>query len=82
MSGKVKCDELRCGWQGMAHEVLTATHPFNVYDKIEGCPKCRQCGTIIQVCDEPGCWNHASCGAPTPAGYRSTCGNHIPRIEK
>lgn len=82
MSDKVKCDERRCEWQGLAHELLTATHPFNVYDKIKGCPKCRQCGTIVPVCDEPGCWNPASCGTPTPDGYRSTCGNHIPRIEK
>ena len=82
MSGKVKCDERRCGWQGMAHEVLKATHPFITGGQIEGCPKCRQCGTIIPVCDEQGCWNHASCGTPTPAGYRSTCPNHIPEIEK
>jgi hypothetical protein len=46
----------------MAHEVLTAPHPFTTNEQIEGCPKCRQCGTIIPVCDEPGCWNHASCG--------------------
>ena len=83
MSGKVKCDELRCGWQGTTDELLTAPHPFmpNEHNHIDGCPKCRQCGTIIQVCDKPGCWNPASCGAPTPDGYRSTCGNHMPRAD-
>lgn len=83
MSGKVKCDELRCGWQGTIEELLTFPHPAIDGKRAEGCcPKCRQCGTIIPVCDEQGCWNHASCGTPTPAGYRSTCPNHIPEIEK
>lgn len=27
-------------------------------------------------CDEPGCSKRASCGFPTPDGYRRTCGEH------
>ena len=26
------------------------------------------------VCDEPGCDEEATCGIPTPAGYRRVCG--------
>lgn len=28
-------------------------------------------------CDEPGCRQEATCGFPTPHGYRRTCGRHM-----
>jgi hypothetical protein len=31
-------------------------------------------------CDEQGCKRRATCGTPTPAGYRKTCGQHIPKF--
>lgn len=32
---------------------------------------------VLGLCDEPGCYKHASCGWPTPeGGYRTTCGDH------
>jgi hypothetical protein len=38
------------------------------------------------TCDEPGCWEFASCGWPTRpggtgqnGGYRRTCGDHMAR---
>ena len=44
------------------------------------CPHCIMehvwpCPTIPR-CDEPGCDNEASCGWPSPTGYRRTCGDH------
>jgi len=33
--------------------------------------------TFALVCDEPGCYEYASCGWPTSdGGYRRTCGQH------
>ena len=33
------------------------------------------CPTIPR-CDEPGCEQEATCGRPSDAGYRRTCGGH------
>ena len=33
------------------------------------------CPTIPR-CDEPGCEQEATCGWPSDAGYRRTCGGH------
>jgi len=32
--------------------------------------------TFALICDEPGCFNHVSCGWPSDDGYRHTCGQH------
>lgn len=29
------------------------------------------------ACDEPGCIKRRTCGWPSPAGYRHTCGDHM-----
>lgn len=71
------CDDWRCGWQGTSATVLRAPDPFNEGDELIACPKCR-CQTIRTCCDEPGCWEEATCGTPTPSGYRRTCGPHHP----
>jgi len=31
---------------------------------------------VLGCCDEPGCFNHISCGWPSSDGYRSTCSTH------
>lgn len=31
---------------------------------------------LINLCDEPDCFNEVSCGFPTEDGYRRTCFNH------
>lgn len=31
---------------------------------------------VLSLCDEPGCFNHISCGWPSENGYRMTCGDH------
>jgi hypothetical protein len=73
---KVKCAE--CDWGGVESVILTAPNPFDPSDTVNGCPKCHSVDSIVYACDEDGCWDDASCGTPTPAGYRSTCGKHRP----
>ena len=31
---------------------------------------------FARICDEPGCFGHASCGWPSDDGYRLTCFEH------
>ena len=31
---------------------------------------------VLNMCDEPGCFDHAGCGFPTENGYRRTCYDH------
>jgi len=31
---------------------------------------------FAQICDEPGCFSHATCGWPGDDGYRRTCYEH------
>lgn len=52
-------------------ELLSAPHPFST-GSIPGCPRCKNTfGTEAEVaCDEPGCDEDASCGWPSPEGYR------------
>jgi len=40
------------------------------------CPACRAAEHFTNLCDEPGCNREATCGWPSPAGYRRTCGQH------
>ena len=32
--------------------------------------------SVLNMCDEPGCFDHAGCGFPTENGYRRTCYDH------
>lgn len=57
-------------------EQLTDPNPFEEKEVVEGCPACRQVDTVEILCDEPGCLELASCGTPTPGGYRWTCYEH------
>jgi hypothetical protein len=77
LSDKRVC--IDCQWRGTVAEMLTAPNPFDPTDTIVGCPRCRQVETLRVACDEPECWREASCGTPTPNGYRSTCATHRPR---
>ena len=58
-------------------EVLIAKHPF-ASGSICGCPRCKAAfdSTAELICDEPGCTEEASCGGPSPKGYRRTCYKH------
>lgn len=35
----------------------------------------------LGACDEPGCFEHVSCGWPSDDGYRSTCGKHYIELD-
>jgi hypothetical protein len=71
------CEEWRCRWCGPESEALRAPDPFNEGDTLIACPKCRE-QTLHTCCDEPTCTMEATCGTPTPEGYRWTCGKHQP----
>lgn len=57
-------------------ELLAATNPFDADDVIYGCPNCKSIEGFHNICDEPGCRQHAGCGWPSPTGYRRTCYEH------
>jgi hypothetical protein len=76
MSDNRTCCE--CNWRGTASEVLTAPNPWDDTDEVVGCPNCKNVNTIVAACDVAGCWKDASCGTPTPTGYRHTCFAHRP----
>ena len=78
MTTRQVCYGRNCNWHGTSDEVLRAPHPFEPGEEVWGCPKCKSIDSLYLACDEPGCWETASCGTPTPAGYRSTCGKHRP----
>lgn len=74
---KYSCTE--CEWHGEDSQLLRAQNPFaDDTDTMVGCPECREPNSMRRVCDEPECWLEASCGTPTPTGYRTTCGKHKP----
>jgi hypothetical protein len=71
------CQE--CGWNGAGDKLLQAPNPFASDEKMIGCPDCREPNSMNMACDEPECWKLASCGTPTPGGYRHTCYKHMPK---
>jgi hypothetical protein len=73
---RAKCNT--CGWRGERSAALSAPNPFDPKYNIEGCPFCKDVECLVQVCDEPGCWEETTCGTPIHGGYRRTCGNHCP----
>lgn len=62
-------------------ELLQAQNPFDIHQTISGCPNCKAVEDFINICDEPGCDREATCGFPTPSGYRRTCGDHMREYE-
>lgn len=58
-------------------ELLTAPNPFDPGCTITGCPKCFQPILPLVACEEPGCWEHATCGFRSGDGpYLRTCYAH------
>ena len=82
MADKLICRNRHCGWTGTDDDALTAPNPFKPDETMIGCPNCSDIGSLEVACDEPNCWAVASCGTPTPAGYRHTCFNHAPPNHK
>jgi len=75
--GKMACSE--CDWKGIEKEMLCAPNPFELDENIYGCPSCKEINTIFIACDEPDCWERATCGTPTNEEYKITCGKHMPQ---
>lgn len=71
-----------CGAVSKSRDLLHIEHPFDGPEvTLTACPKCKSVAgeTDLQlVCDEPRCRSVATCGTPTPDGYRNTCYNHRP----
>ena len=80
MSEKSVCRE--CGWRGKTKEVLCAANPFDSAETVLGCPHCREVNSMRTVCDVDGCWEQDDTGTPTPTGYRRTCWDHRPPMQK
>ena len=59
-------------------ELLQAANPFKSDDTVYGCPRCFGIDAAVAACDAPDCTRQASCGTPTPDGYRHTCSEHRP----
>jgi hypothetical protein len=78
---RLVCEEWRCRWCGPEAEALRAPDPFNAGDTLIACPKCRE-QTLHKCCDDPTCTMEATCGTPTPEGYRWTCGKHQPNTRR
>jgi hypothetical protein len=73
LSNPYRCE---CGWIGTETSMLSAPHPFDPDAKVLGCPNCSQIGEFTELCDEPGCITHASCGSHVAGVYRRTCYQH------
>jgi len=78
-AGYLRCGDLCCGWIGIPSEVPFAPSPFDPDETLDACPQCHRVNDMRQCCDEPECFAEATCGTPTPGGYRRTCGKHMPR---
>lgn len=73
---KVQCRD--CHWHGLLSACPQAENPFELGSEIVGCPKCNATESMESCCQWFGCWKLASCGTPSPDGYRSTCFEHRP----
>lgn len=67
-----------CGDVCTDAELLRAPSPFSDAITLLGCPRCLDAERMIRLCDVDGCMWAADCGTPTEAGYRQTCGEHVP----
>lgn len=72
---KVICEQ--CGWQGTAVQLALANDPFRPQRTLVACPSCFELTHSCRIaCDEPGCFEIATCGTSTSDGYRRTCYAH------
>ena len=75
----IRCGDRRCGWIGTWGEVPFAPNPFDPADTLHACPLCKTIDNFEECCDEPECFEPATCGTPIPNGYRRTCHKHMPK---
>lgn len=74
---KWHCDE--CEWRGNRLFNVKFKLPAGIDAELYVCPECGTESGVHVACDKPQCWRPASCGTPTPDGYRNTCGLHVPK---
>jgi hypothetical protein len=76
-----RCDECDHRLTKEAMVVHNIPHPKPGFASVpvHQCPECGAVGQFVNVCDEPECHKDASCGWPSPEGYRRTCGDHWKR---
>lgn len=58
---------------------------LNIKDKLVEIVKENQYEKLkpaLELCDEPGCYKYVTCGTPTDTGYRNTCAEHKPVLNK
>lgn len=72
----MKCTCDNCGWRGTWATLLKAANPFDDETTIDGCPQCKAVEQFTNACQNPACWNDATCGTPTPSGYQFLCSKH------
>ena len=75
-----RCPE--CNWIGCDSALLQAQNPFAPTETIVGCPSCKGIEAFVELCDEEGCQSPATCGCPTPTGYRRTCFEHSTFVKR
>jgi len=77
---KCVCD--CCGWTGLESALLKGINPFDPEDEIYGCPQCKCVrSTVLGACMAADCWDVATCGTPTPDGYKRLCGKHYREVK-
>jgi len=77
MSNQIKWKCTSCDSISIDANLLKAKNPFDETLIITGCPVCKDVAGFTEICDEPNCVRNATCGFPTPEGYRRTCGEHM-----
>jgi hypothetical protein len=65
-----------CGAINKQTDLLHAPSPFLVDDELTACGHCKSCDGFELLCDVPECVERSTCGWPSAAGYRRTCGEH------
>lgn len=74
---KWRCKECRAEFY--SHEMLRADSPFDPSETLYACPHCKTVERPDELCQEPGCHLHATCGTPFgQAGYKRHCHLHPP----
>lgn len=76
---KYVCTYFRCMWHGLREGLLIAPDPFNLGEELTACPRCRDDDRLRQACDEPDCWEEATCGMPVDdeRRYLRVCSYHM-----
>ncbi len=72
---RFRCTE--CGAIYLEHDIPQWPGPDGV--EFGYCDKCRSAESFVNICDELGCDREATCGWPSPGGYRRTCFDHLKR---